>query len=68
MDSKPLKLSRTVFGTTVRIKRSAEEGTITGFALHQRQANNKQFFVEYCAADGRAVSDWFYEDQLEVID
>lgn len=58
-----LKLSSAVFGTKVWIVQSGEVGTITGFAMHQRQ-KAKQFFVEYKAADGRATNDWFYEDQL----
>lgn len=62
-----LKLSRTVFGTNVTIARSGERGVITGFALHKRAQNSKQFFVEYTASDGRATEGWFFEDQLQVI-
>ena len=62
-----LKLSKSVFGTQVAISVSGERGKITAFSLYQRTGNNKQFFVEYCAADGRAAGDWFFEDQLTVV-
>lgn len=54
------------FGMEVLIDRSGETGTITGFSLHMR-SKQRQFYVEYTAADGRAVGDWFYEDQLSLI-
>lgn len=60
-----LKLNSKVFGVDVRIKVSGETGTITGFAQHSR-GKQKQFYVEYKAADGRATEGWFHEDQLEV--
>lgn len=55
------------FNLAVRIRRSGEMGAITGFSLHMR-SKARQFYVEYKAADGRAVGDWFYEDQLESLD
>lgn len=58
-----LKLNSTAFGTKVWIARSGEAGTVTAYSQHMR-CKQKQFLVEYVAADGRAVSDWFTEDQL----
>ena len=62
----PLKLNSTAFGTKVKIAMTHECGVVTGFAQHQRD-KQKQFHVEYAAADGRFVSGWFYEDQLTEI-
>lgn len=53
----------TCYGKQVSLKVSGEVGTITGFARHMRN-KQPQFFVEYCAADGRAADAWFYADQL----
>jgi hypothetical protein len=61
-----LRLNSTVFGIPVEIRVSGEKGVVTGFCLHQRN-KSKQFYVEYKSGDGRAVGDWFYEDQLKVI-
>lgn len=62
----PLKLNTTCFGAKVRITISGEVGTVTGFSSHMRN-RGKQFYVEYRAADGRAVADWFFDDQLTEI-
>ena len=61
--STKLSANKTCFGKAVKITRSGEIGVITGFALHQRN-RQPQFFVEYKAADGRAVDAWLYEDQI----
>lgn len=70
----PLKLNSTAFGKKVSIasdlrnggEKNRERGVVTGFAQHRRD-KQKQFHVEYTAADGRFVSGWFYEDQLTEI-
>ena len=45
----PLKLDTSAFGTKVRITNSGEQGTVTGFCLHQRSKSSKQFLAEYVA-------------------
>lgn len=60
-----LVLNKSVFNTPVRVTASGEQGTIAGFALNKRD-RQKQFLVEYVAADGRNESRWFHEDQLSV--
>lgn len=61
-----LKLNTTVFGVSVKITVSGETGIIAGFAQYRRD-KQKQFYVEYAGADGKATSGWFYEDQLTEI-
>lgn len=61
-----LKANSTAFGKTVRILVSGETGMISAFASYQRQ-KEKQFLVEYKAADGRAVENWFFESQIELV-
>lgn len=58
-----IRANTSCFGMKVTITRSGEEGVITGHASYVRN-KQAQFFVEYKAADGRAVSDWFFQDQI----
>lgn len=54
------------FDKQVRITSSGELGNVTGFSRHKR-SKVVQFYVEYVSADGRAVADWFFEDQLTAL-
>ena len=49
-------------GDKVSIKISGEKGEVIGLA--QFVDANSQCHVEYKAADGRAVKEWFYEREL----
>lgn len=50
-------------GNDVEIIVSGERGVVTGEARHMR-SSQKQYFVEYRAADGRPTEAWFFEDQI----
>lgn len=51
------------FGSPVRLSKSGEKGEVIGIAEYSRHP--KQFQIEYVAADGRQVSDWFYRESFE---
>lgn len=61
-----IPFNSTCFGLVVKLNASDETGEITAFASNKR-FKQKQFFVEYVAADGRFVTDWFFEDQLHQV-
>lgn len=56
----------TVYGRAVKIRRSDEQGVVTGFARHQRQTQ-VQYYVEYTTAKGEAHERWLFEDELVAV-
>jgi len=52
------------FGDGAEVTRTGESGTVIGVAFYKRTPMT-QYLLEYTAADGRASSAWFYEDELE---
>lgn len=57
----------TSFDKAVKITRSGEVGTITGFARHKR-SKEPQFSVEYRDALGAARTDWFHQSELSLVE
>ena len=55
------------YGAEVRVIRSDERGEVVGVSFNKRLAE-PQVLVEYKAADGRSVSSWFYESELNEVD
>lgn len=53
-------------GETVRVKSSGEAGTVRGVSFHAT-ATVPGIFLDYKAADGRAVSGWFDADLVEPV-
>ena len=51
-------------GDRVKLSKSGECGEVIGAANYARQP--RQYLVEYVAADGRQVVDWFSRDSLRV--
>jgi len=49
-------------GQKVVIKASGEEGQVVGRAEYANSSNN--YYVRYCARDGRATEAWWTEDAL----
>ncbi|MEP3633397.1 MAG: hypothetical protein ABJM82_00020 [Shimia thalassica] len=49
----------------VKIITSGESGIVIGRAEHQN--TNDQYLIEYKAADGRAVQEWWFENQTQKI-
>jgi hypothetical protein len=53
---------RFIFRQEVRIKVSSEVGTVIGIAAYPDSPN--QYYVLYKAGDGRAVKNWWNEDEI----
>ena len=49
----------------VKLHLSGERGVVVGRAENLNFPN--QYRVEYVAGDGRQVSDWFFKDQLVLV-
>lgn len=56
-------MSRQYIGEEVVIKISGERGVVSGVAFYDH-SNQAHYQIQYKAADGRAVTDWFWQKEV----